>query len=122
MKKILLLASSALLISACSTTTEKQPESMVYINTGAIQCELEGQTGVQTARLLTDNNIDVSKTQCGQLTDVGVASVCGGATVDINVHAIPTNKIAYAQALGFEDVATLKTETGSGYSVSDCKK
>lgn len=122
MKKILLLASSALLISACSTTTENQPESMVYINTGEIQCELAGQTGVQTARLLTDNNIDVSKTQCGQLTDVGVASVCGGETVNINVHTIATNKVAYAQALGFEDVATLKTESGLGYSAADCQE
>jgi len=122
MKKILLLASSALLISACSTITEKQPETMVYINTGEIQCELTGQTGIQTARLLTDNNIDVSKTQCGQLTDVGVASVCGGTTVNINVHAIATNKVAYAQALGFEDVTTLKTASSTGYSASDCQK
>lgn len=122
MKKLLLLASSAILISACSTTPEKKPQTMVYIGTDAIQCEIEGQTGLQTARVLTDNNIDVSKTQCGTLTDVTIATVCGSGTADINVHAIATDKVAYAEALGFKDVATLKTENGPGYSASDCEQ
>lgn len=122
MKKLLLLASGTLLLAACSTTTEKQPETMVYINTGEVQCELDGQTGIQTARLLTDNNIEVSKTQCGQMTDVAVAAVCGGTTANINVHTIPVAGVDTAKALGFEEVSTLKQLDGLGYSVNDCQE
>lgn len=120
MKKSILLASSVFLLTAC-VTTEQPPQEMVYINTGEVQCELAGQTGVQTARLLTDNNIDVSKTQCGQLTNMAVASVCGGTTVNINIHAISADKVAHAQDLGFEHVSTLKQQDNLGYDVSDCK-
>lgn len=120
MKKLLLLATSTLLLTACAAP-KQVPQAMVYINTGAIQCEIEGQTGVQTARLLTDNNIEVSKTQCGNLSNMAVASVCGGTTTEINVHTIPLDKVEHAQDLGFEDVSTLKMQDDLGYNVSDCK-
>ena len=118
--KSLLFALSVFLLSACVTTKQISQE-IIYINTGEVQCESAGQTGIQTARLLTDNNIEVSKTQCGQLTNIGVASVCGGATVNINIHAIPANKVSNAQDLGFERVSILKHQGDLGYNVRDCQ-
>ena len=120
MKKLLLVLSSALLATACITTTPQQP-TVVYINSGAIQCESPGKTGAETALLLTEQNIAVSDTQCAQLAEVSVIAMCGAPTININLHSIKAADLEKAQALGFKDVATLKQAGSLGYTVSTCK-
>ena len=70
--------------------------------------------------LLTDNNIEVSRTQCGQQTDVMSASVCGGTTPDINLHDIPEDALVTAKALGFKEISALQTQNGAGYATHEC--
>jgi len=120
MKKLLLALSGSLLLSAC-VTTAIQDSSLVYISTGAVQCESEGKTGVETASMLTEEGIAVTTTLCGSLTDTAVATMCGGPTTSINVHSIATADLEKAQALGFESVTVLKAIDSLGYDASLCK-
>ena len=120
MTKLLLLLSSALLLTACANTTSQQPV-LVYINAGAIQCESDGKTGAETARLLTEQNIAVTNTQCGHLSNVVVVAMCGSVATKINVHSISATDLEKAQALGFAGVTTLKQANNIGYDVGECK-
>lgn len=120
MKKLLLLASATLLLSACATTAP-QESVLVYINSGAIQCESAGKTGAETALLLSNENIAVTKTECGHLANVAMIAMCGGPAANINVHQISSADLAKAQLLSFENVTTLKQEEHLGYDVSACK-
>lgn len=119
MKK-LLLASATILLSACVTTVP-QKSVWVYINSGAIQCESKGKTGTETALLLKSENIAVAKTECGHLVNVAVIAMCGGPTSNINVHHISNADLEKAQALGFENVTTLKQQDNPGYEFGECK-
>lgn len=121
MKKVLLVLSYAVVLSAC-TKTVLPFSTQVYINSGAIQCESEGQTGAETARLLTLQNIAVSRTQCGHLSNVAIMAMCGSLTSNINVHTISAADLEKALWLGFENVNTLKQGFNSGYDVGECKK
>lgn len=94
---------------------------MVYINSGAIQCEPTGKTGAETALLLSNENIAVTKTECGHLTNVAMIAMCGAPTANINVHQISSADLAKAHALGFENVTTVKQEDNLGYDVNTCK-
>lgn len=120
MKKLLLALSSALVLTACANTAPEE-STLVYISTGAIQCESDGKTGAETEFLLTEQGIEVTDTQCGHLSNVAVIAMCGGIATNINVHSIAPSDLAKAQELGFEDVATLKQEDHLGYDVSECK-
>lgn len=120
MKKLLLAFSSALILTACANTASQQP-TLVYINSGAIQCESDGKTGAETAQLLTDENITVNSTQCGHLSNIAVVAMCGGIGTNINVHNIASADLEKAKALGFENVTTLKQTDHLGYEVGECK-
>ncbi len=120
MKKLLVFFSSVLVLTACANTAPQQ-STLVYINTGAIQCQTDGKTGAETAGLLTQQDIAVSNTQCGHLSNVMVLAMCGGIATNINVHKIAAADLEKAQSLGFEDVATLLQEDNLGYDVGDCK-
>ena len=120
MKKILLIVSSALILSACANIVPSETV-VVYINSGAIQCESDGKTGAETALLLSNKNISVTKTECGYIANIAVIAMCGGPTTDINVHTIPVSDLEKALALGFENVETLKQKDHIGYDVSECK-
>ena len=118
MKKCLLVT-TAFILTACVNTTPLET-SLVYINTGEIQCGAEGKTGAETALILTNENIDVSKTQCGHLSNVVMIAMCGAEGTSINVHEIARADLEKAQSIGFEDVNTLKQEESLGYDVSEC--
>ncbi len=119
MKKIF-FAAATLVLTACASTTA-QESTLVYINTGAIQCESDGKTGTETAQMLAEQGIEVNNTQCGHLSNIAVLAMCGGITTNINVHEIAAADLEKALSLGFEDVATLKQEDNLGYDVADCK-
>jgi len=120
MKKLLLVVSTVLLATACATTTPQQP-TVVYINSGAIQCETSGKSATETAMLLTEENIAVSDSQCAQLAGLSVIAMCGAPTLNINLHSINAADLEKAQALGFKSVATLKQADSLGYTLSTCK-
>lgn len=120
MKKLLLVLSSAFVLSACANTASQEP-TLVYMNNGAIQCGSDGKAGAETAKLLTDENIVVNSTQCGHLSNIAVIAMCGGIGTNINVHGINSADLEKAQALGFKDVTILKQPEHLGYEVSECK-
>ena len=120
MKKLLLIVSTTLILSACITTVAKE-SVLVYINNGAVQCESEGKSGAETAQLLTSENIVVTKTECGHLSNVAVIAMCGGPATNINVHRISSADLEKAQALGFKNVSTLKQQDNIGYDADVCK-
>ena len=87
MKKLLLVLSSVLVLTACVNTTQEE-STLVYISADAIQCESDGKTGAETALLLTEQSIAVSDTQCGYLSNVVVAAMCGSIATNINLPAL----------------------------------
>jgi len=99
--------------------TNKELE-IVYINDGAIQCESQGMSELETAQTLIDNGIDVLRSQCGFQSDIAVVAVCGAGDVNINLHTINSQNLSDAQALGFESVSTLKNDVDRGYVLIDC--
>lgn len=120
MKKLLFILSSAVLLTACANNAD-QDSTLVYINTGAIQCESAGQSGAETALLLTEQNITVSNTQCGYLANVAVIAMCGSIDTQINIHRISNSDLEKAQTIGFEDVITLKQADNVGYTIEECQ-
>jgi len=120
MKKLLLVLSSILVLTACASTTQEE-SALVYISADAIQCESDGKSGAETAQLLTQENITVHKTECGHLSNIAVIAMCGGPATNINVHNIRMADLAKAQQLGFEDVTTLKQEDNLGYEAGECQ-
>lgn len=120
MKKLLLVPAALALLNGCMHTSESS-SNLVYISSGAVQCEHHGKSVQQTARLLTEKAIVVSESQCGQLTEMAVIAMCGAATTDINLHRIASQDLAAAKALGFNDVKTLKQTDNLGYIITDCK-
>ncbi len=120
MKK-LLTAVLALTLNACVSTSDHESTVMVYINSGAVQCESSGKTAAETALLLSEQGIEVSSNQCASLTSLAVIAMCGAGTTNINLHQIRQYDLSKAQDLGFENVESLKQENNLGYQVLDCK-
>ena len=50
--------------------TEQETDTLVYIDNNAVQCESDGFSPDETARVLRDNGISVSESFCGYLTGV----------------------------------------------------
>jgi len=121
MKKVLLVSLLVISLAACQSSKESVEHSTVYIADGSVQCEEGGKTGDETAKMLTDNAISVSETQCGHLAVQAMIAMCGGPTAAINVHTIPTADLEKAQALGFKNVLTLKQGDNKGYEATECK-
>jgi len=117
--------------SAAKKTVDKEQEEadkaaeaydgIVYIETGAIQCQAQGVTYLETAQLLIDNGIEVLESRCADLSGVSVIAQCGAAGLDINVHVIPPESHARALSLGFKSTADLKRDDDTGYTEKDCK-
>jgi len=115
---------SILFIGGCGDDSSSQTAkdtALVYINSGAIQCEYDGMTTEETADVLTNSGIDVLESACATMTGLAVMAVCGAGTTNINVHSIPSANVADAEEIGFANVSTLKNEFDSGYLVSECR-
>lgn len=93
---------------------------LVYINDGAIQCESQGMSEQKTAKLLTDEGIEVASSQCGYLSGVAIAAMCGLGDSNINLHTIDVSKLVQAKSLGFESVSTLKLNDDKGFKTIEC--
>lgn len=117
----MLTSAVTLVLSACVNNQQTTKNMIVYINNGAIQCESTGQNGEQTAALLVAQGIEVKSTQCGHLTNVMVAAVCGIQDININTHEIAESDFDKARLIGFENVQLLKQQDNLGYAVADCQ-
>lgn len=100
---------------------QEEVESIVFIETGAVQCDPNGVSKEETADLLSVNGITVLDSQCGDLTGILFAAQCGSPSPDINLHTVPTESLSAAIALGFKPVSALAQEDDVGYIVKDCK-
>ncbi|MES9969001.1 MAG: hypothetical protein ABW092_03145 [Candidatus Thiodiazotropha sp.] len=122
MQKITALLLFLFLLGCVGEDDPDDSQQIVYISTGAIQCESQGMSEQETAQRLIDNGIDVIWSTCGFLTGIGVPAVCGAGDIYINLHVINVQNLTDAQALGFESVDTLKSERGSGYGILGCEE
>ncbi|MGB0895634.1 MAG: hypothetical protein ACPGUD_14660 [Parashewanella sp.] len=114
MKVYTLLAVSALLIGCNTANPSVAHEAKltkdtveVYIQDGSLQCMGGGQTIKQTAKRLTDKGVKVISSNCGTIKGMGVFAVCGGQTLQVNVHAIKAMDFKKAQQLGFKSIKSL---------------
>ena len=97
-------------------------EALVYIGNGAKQCENDGMSISESANLLINHGVDVISSHCGLIAGMAVLAVCGGPTLEINLHVINARKISDAQEEGFNLVSKLEEQRGVGYQVVECKK
>jgi len=95
-------------------------DGIIYIETGAVQCQAQGVTHLETAQLLIDNGIEVLESQCADLSGEGVIIQCGLVGPDINVHTVAPENHARALSMGFKSTSSLKQGDDTGYTVKDC--
>jgi len=102
---------------------ESESENIiVFIFKGNTQCNDDGISQEESSLSLTNTGIDVLSTQCGLMTGVSNASVCGGATNNIIAHEIRNVSLPDANEIGYEAVETLiNEETGMGYVLGECE-
>lgn len=103
---------AGLLLVACA---EDRSTVTVY-EAGPVvaQCEPAATTLEQSAGRLDQAGIEILRSSCGVISDMGFAAVCGGATGQILLHDIRGSSLAAAQSLGFKDAATLVADAPSG--------
>ena len=92
----------------------------VYISNDSRQCEVGNTPPETTAQILIDKGIDVISSHCGRLTGLAVAAVCGGNTLEINLHVINSQNTQDAKETGFGIVSELDSEAGVGFQVIEC--
>ena len=87
----------------------------------SLNSEFEGLSLDDTANVLIEAGIDVLSSQCGFVTGLGIVTVCGAGTLDINIHEIPAQSIEDAEDLEFSQIEDLiDEETGVGYQTIEC--
>ena len=95
---------------------------LVYINTGKTQCFDDGLRHEESTENLVANGLDVISTQCGYVTGIFYASVCGGATGEIISHEIRRESLEDASLLGYSAITELVDEAaGLGYQLDECE-
>ncbi len=127
---LLLTAATCATLGACGgDSAEDQPpnerlssgEVLVFESRQAIQCGSRGLTTQQSAQKLVNGGIDVLESNCGVMTGVAYAAVCGIGTGDILIHKIRRVNLADAEQRGFSSVDTLRDPiAGTGYAKVDC--
>lgn len=121
--KFLTSVSCAMLLAACSSnepTTTERTGTLVFIDDGAVQCEPGSQSLQETAKILNEQGIEVLNSQCGNLTGMAFAAMCGGKTSGIHLHTITKSQLAVAAELGFASAASLANDEGLGYEIVPC--
>lgn len=118
--RFIFLVSITTLLMACDD--DKAGLETVYIDNGAVQCENSGIAPEGSARLLTDEGIDVLGSQCAYRSDIQFATQCGMGDANINVHSIPAESLSDAKSLGFESVSELGSEGEPGYITIECSE
>lgn len=119
-KKLMILSLMVPTLFACTSTDNKQKTQLVYIDKGTIQCESKGKTTQQTAAILEQSGIQVTESQCANLTNMMVATMCGAPGTSINLHQIASDDVGKAEKLGFSPVSRLQQDNSSGYEIVPC--
>jgi len=127
---LLLTAATCATLAACGGESAEDPlrservssgDVLVYESRQAIQCDTRGLTTQQSAQKLVNGGIDVLESNCGVMTGVVFAAVCGNGNGDILIHKIRRVNLADAEQRGFSSVDTLRDPVaGTGYAKVDC--
>jgi hypothetical protein len=108
-----------IILFSCTVDSDTDDKyEIVYVGNEARQCEYDGLLNDETAQVLTKAGIDVIDSECGYIKGKDTASVCGGATTEINVHTIKLKHLADAEELGYKSVSILK----GGYGTKKCSQ
>ena len=94
---------------------------LVYESRLAVQCGTRGLTTQESAQKLVNGGIDVLESNCGVVTGVVQAAVCGIGTPELLIHKIRKVNLADAKQLGFDSVSILRDPArGTDYAKVDC--
>ena len=112
MKFKYLVVLSSLFISACDDESNiVEPELVeVYISKGDTQCNDNGLSLSEVTSYLSDAEIDINETMCGQIVGISHDAVCGGGTNNVYSFTISTESLLLAENLGFQSLSSLDSE------------
>ena len=121
-----LAAVLAVLLPGCGDEpapgTSQPGDLLVYESRQAVQCGSRGLTTGQSAQKLIDGGIDVIASNCGVVTGVAYAAVCGQATGEILIHEIRRVNVPDAEQRGFNPVTELQDPvSGVSWEKVDCE-
>jgi hypothetical protein len=113
MTRYILIIAIVGLVGGCGETQVSNPFSgsnqvQIYKADGSLQCEPfdKAQSLTDMRMELVNAGIDVVASSCGY-DGLAHATVCGGATGQINIFRIPEQNLVDAEALGFANLTTL---------------
>lgn len=102
--------------------TTQPGDLLVYEGRQSVQCGSRGLTTQQSAQKLIDGGIDVIASNCGIVTGVAHAAVCGEATGEILIHEIRGVNLPDAERRGFNPVVELQDRaSGTNWEKVDCQ-
>ena len=93
----IVLLTTLITLSACGEDSDVD----VYISTGEKQCLGGGLSITQAESYLLDAGIEVKAQNCGVLTQINFASVCGGSNGKLYVFTIDGHNANLAENIGF---------------------
>ena len=114
--KIKTLSFLALFTLFSCNDRDKENTVDVFISNGHLQCQNNAIPVSTTKSYLTTTGIQVLNQSCG-IINAGYATVCGGATGEIHIYSIPTEKVNIAENSGFTQVSELE----DGFQVVECE-
>ena len=95
---------------------------LVYEGRQAVQCGSRGLTTQESAQKLINGGIDVIASNCGVVTGVVYAAICGQATGEILIHEIRRVNVPDAEQRGFNPVVELQDPvSGVSWEKVDCQ-
>jgi hypothetical protein len=102
--------------------TIRAGDSLVYEGRQSVQCGSRGLTPGQSAQRLIEGGIDVIASNCGVMTGIFYAAVCGEATGEILIHEIRSVNLPDAEQRGFNPVTELQDPvSGTSWEKVDCQ-
>ena len=97
-------------------------DALVYEGRQSLQCGTRGLTTQESAQKLVNGGIDVVLSNCGVITGVVYAAVCGAGTGEILIHEIRAVNLPDAEKRGFKSVVTLTDPiAGTDWAKVDCQ-
>ena len=99
-----------LIITTSSVSCAQRTTELVYDTRVILQCEeATNISPSQSAKILSDEGIDVIATSCGIKTGMVVIAMCGAPSLSIIVHEIQAENLQDAEMLGFSKVESSMT-------------
>ncbi|MEJ2743184.1 MAG: hypothetical protein P8176_12030 [Gammaproteobacteria bacterium] len=118
-RQALVVSSMALALMSCGS--EPNNSRWVFKHDGSAQCDrsFNRELSVNKQRTeLVSAGIDVISSNCGEITSLEIASVCGAPTLRINVYEIPIENLQDTADLGFNNTDNITyRDIGCGSSL-----